>query len=337
MKKRGGPRRQKVPPIEMEHLASVLTGYVKRYGVESSFQFRDYFHLTKPMAVNGLALKDQVDYVEAMSQVNEELSFRFSDLKEVFSQVCKQFPTLKEQFSLELRQDLPLKLSNATMTIMTHVRRLKDKKKFVEATKHLSHHQTSLLERLRALVVEGNKAEEEHKEEVAATATGSQCSDEDFILTQDVLDLDVPETPMKKGRGLLEEALEVSPVPPRKKVIKQVLKRPAAREGCKKSEEGMVAGSHKKPASKDSKKKKKKKASAGKDLKASYKVDTLLYMPYKKKGHMAIRFRNGPQLLVVSQLGSMEKNKEGAKKCMNLFAKGKILKEVLDYKDSLGA
>lgn len=44
-------------------------------------------------------------------------------------------------------------------------------------------------------------------------------------------------------------------------------------------------------------------------------------MPYKKKGHMAIRVRSGQQLLVVSQLGSFKKNTAGVQECVELWQK----------------
>lgn len=89
---RGGARGQKVAEIELEHLTDSLKGLVKSHGAETVFQFKGYFNVTKPMAVNGLALKCHVEFVEALSQVNEKLEFKFSDLKEGFSETLKAFP-----------------------------------------------------------------------------------------------------------------------------------------------------------------------------------------------------------------------------------------------------
>lgn len=134
---RGGARGQKMAEIELEHLTDSLKGLVKSHGAETVFQFKGYFNVTKPMAVNGLALKCHVEFVEALSQVNEKLEFKFSDLKEGFSETLKAFPHVRQHFPLSTRADLNTKLSDTTMTILTHVRRLKDERKFLEACKNL--------------------------------------------------------------------------------------------------------------------------------------------------------------------------------------------------------
>ena len=78
---------------------------VKKQG-ESSFQFKNYFHMTKPMAIHGLSLKDQKSFVEALSQVSEELIFRFFDLKEAFLDVVRSYPALREQFPFGHQEQL---------------------------------------------------------------------------------------------------------------------------------------------------------------------------------------------------------------------------------------
>lgn len=325
---RGGARRQKVPQIETEHLVDTLIGLVKKHGVQASFQFKNYFHLTRPMAIHGLSLKDQVAFVEGLSQVNEDLQFKFKDLKDGFTEVARTFPSLRENFDLEIRSNLVVKLANATMVILNHVRRLKDVKKFQEACKGLSDYQVQELEKLRSLV--------------AGEATPADDKTDEEVLTQELLDMEMPGTPgmsEENEEDLLKRALDTSPVPARKKVLKEHLK---DEKRQKKPNKGKVKGPNskkeqklmKKPSGKMDKTKKKQ---ANKNPKSTYQRNSLMFMPYKKKGHMAIRLRGGPQLVVVSKLGSFKKNQAGAEKLMSMFAKGKTLEEVLLCKEHLSA
>eukprot|EP00913_Durusdinium_trenchii_P030134 g28236.t1 len=234
------------------------------------------------MAIHGLSLKDQVAFVEGLSQVNEDLQFKFKDLKDGFTEVARTFPSLRENFDLEIRSNLVVKLANATMVILNHVRRLKDVKKFQEACKGLSDYQVQELEKLRSLV--------------AGEATPADDKTDEEVLTQELLDMEMPGTPgmsEENEEDLLKRALDTSPVPARKKVLKEHLK---DEKRQKKPNKGKVKGPNskkeqklmKKPSGKMDKTKKKQ---ANKNPKSTYQRNSLMFMPYKKKGHMAIRLR----------------------------------------------
>ena len=60
--------------------------------------------------------------------------------------------------------------------------------------------------------VSGSKAKEEED--------SGEGNEEGICATQDVLDLEIPTTPGKDGRSLLDAALQVSPVPARSRTSK---------------------------------------------------------------------------------------------------------------------
>ena len=135
---KGGPRRMPTPSLDLVHLVDVLMSQVRHLGVSSAFQFGVYMHLGKTQAIDGAGLVAQESFLKALLDVNETLLFNYSDLKEGYSKVCKEFSELKESFSVDMRATLTGKLAAATMTLCTHMRRLKIGQKFQEATKNLS-------------------------------------------------------------------------------------------------------------------------------------------------------------------------------------------------------
>ena len=148
-KTKGGPRRQPTPVIDMEHLVDILKEQVKKLGASSAFQVGVYLTMSKTQAINALGLLAQDNFILKLMDVNEVLVFNYKDLKGAFTEVCKAYPGVKESFPLEMRGGLAGKLAEATMTMCTHVRRLKDEQKFAEASRSLSDWQVQALERLR--------------------------------------------------------------------------------------------------------------------------------------------------------------------------------------------
>ena len=108
----------------MEHLLDILKSYVRKSGLEGSLNFGEYFNITRPMAVNGKELAEKL-----LAQVNPELVFKYSELKDIYKELEKTFPDLKHKFNLEKRANLAHYLSDATMVICNHARRLHDNEK----------------------------------------------------------------------------------------------------------------------------------------------------------------------------------------------------------------
>ena len=223
-------------------------------------------------------------------------------------------------------------MAESTMTMCTHMRRLRVPQKFQEACSTLSDWQVEKLEGLRAAFgvdtdkgpngksgASGSKAkkEEESREE----------DEEGSCETQDLLDLEVPRTPGKDGPSLLDAALQVSPVPARKQNLKAAmgLKKPAA------------AGS-KKPAGKIlkeiNKKSKIAKAKVNKD-KVDYKEAEMRLMPYRKTTAVAVVAKGVGQLFQVVTFKNVEKNSKAARKLMEMLKKGSSLADVLAAKEKL--
>ena len=121
---KGGARRLKIPTVDMEHLLDILKSYVRKSGLEGSLNFGEYFNITRPMAVNGKELAEQLEFLRGLAQVNPELVFKYSELKDIYKELEKTFPDLKHKFNLEKRANLTHYLSDATMVICNHARRL---------------------------------------------------------------------------------------------------------------------------------------------------------------------------------------------------------------------
>ena len=330
---KGGCRRQATPTIDMEHLEDLLRDQVRREGHSQAFQFGKYLSISKTQAIHAGALLAQEDFLLKLMAVNDGLLFNYKDLKEGFTQVCRAFPGLKECFDVEMRPTLAGKLAESTMTMCTHMRRLRVPQKFQEACSCLSDWQVQKLEGLRAAFggdtgkgpkeksgASGSKAKKEQKE--------STEDEEGSFETQDLLDLEVPKTPGKDGTSLLDAALQVSPVPARKQNLKAAmgLKKPAA------------AGSFKKPASKISKENNRKgkiaKAKVIKD-KVDYKEAQMRLMPYRKTTAVAVVAKGVGQLFQVVTFKDVEKKSKAARKLMEMLKKGSSLADVLAAKEKV--
>ena len=98
-----GKRRSKTPTMDMEHLLDILKRYVRKSGLEGSLNFGEYFNITRPMAVNGKELAEQLEFLRGLAQVNPELVFKRSELKDIYKELEKTFPDLKHKFNLEKR------------------------------------------------------------------------------------------------------------------------------------------------------------------------------------------------------------------------------------------
>ncbi|CAJ1341504.1 unnamed protein product [Effrenium voratum] len=63
------------------------------------------------MAVNGKELAEQLEFLRGLAQVNPELVFKYSELKDIYKELEKTFPDLKHKFNLEKRANLTHYLS----------------------------------------------------------------------------------------------------------------------------------------------------------------------------------------------------------------------------------
>ena len=123
-----------------------------------------------------------------------------------------------------------------------------------------------------------------------------------------------PETPSK----ILKAAEETSPVPSRKKTLKDQIK---TSNGTK--------------VKKEKKDKKDKKIKTKDMVLTQSDRDKLFLMPYKKTGRMAVRIRNGRQLFQISCHQDLKSNSQEAAKLMKALQNGKSLAEVLERRDKM--
>ena len=231
--------------------------------------------------------------------------------------MCKTYHQLKDSFPLEMRANLAGQLAEATMTMLTHVRRLKDEVKFAEASRCLSDWQLQALQRIR-LNLPGEAGGSKQLSEKAKKRVASESEGEELPSTQELLEKEMPGTPDK----LLEDALGVSPVPARKQNLRQKmgLKKPAA------------AKVWKKPASKGDL------AKSGLDKRnLDYKGKNLRIMVYHKTTAVAVVAETVGQLFQVVTFKDVKKNEKAAKKLMGMLQNGASLDTVLAEKKKLGA
>ena len=176
-----------------------------------------------------------------------------------------------------------------------------------------------------------------------ATASSSHGKDkgrddEELPPTQELLDLKIPSTPSDDEEGeedLLKDALATSPVPARKKNLKELLpmRKPAASQKSNtpmkaKQGDGMKKAMKAKPATKAKKTIDK--------TKVNYKNEVLHLMAYSKTKAVAVRSKKWGQLFQISELKDLEKNRAAASKLMGMLKKGHSLSAVLEAKAKLG-
>ena len=72
MSKKGGPRRNKVPEVDAQHLTDSLEEYVKAMGSSAAFVLGKYMDLQVQQAVSGPGLVDLVEFGESLAQSRAE-------------------------------------------------------------------------------------------------------------------------------------------------------------------------------------------------------------------------------------------------------------------------
>ena len=225
---KGGIRRQKVPTVDIEHLTDALLSHVKREGVQASFLLGRYNTLEVQMAVSGQDLVDNcLGVIKALHRVQPSLLFKYSDLVTALKEVLRQFPGIKDSFTLSEQPTLWKILSERLLVVCNHCRRVgREKAKYQEAGSKLTNHQLEKLEEIWNLFNYEVKEEVKEKKAVQVSPAKSAKSQK----TDDLLDeFEVPAT----QDSLLADAEEVEPIPTRKKALRELagLKRPAS---CKK-------------------------------------------------------------------------------------------------------
>ena len=303
--------------IDMQHLVDVLVDMVRKEGVDQAFNFQSYHNLTKQQAIQGVDLAGQLPLVQKLSQVCPSLMFKYSDLKQAFANLMLKFPGLKHSWPAEQHAALPGQYSESIMTIMTHCRRLLTETRFKEATKNLHGYHIAKLKELRDIAQQQDeipslpvKADPKEK---CSTPQKTKHEEKPAGLAA-ILDMELPKTHNSPAAASLESAEAASPVPPRKQTLKKTMARPAA---CK---------AKTKPAKATKVQTTKKKPASGT---VEYKL-----MPYKATGAVAIRIKNGKQVLQIKKQGSgLAGNRALAQKLLDALEAGKPLAEVLEMKD----
>ena len=353
---KGGPRRKKTEDIDGMHLVDILAEVVRKEGCDQAFTFHIYTNLSKQQAIQGMDLAKQLPLVTLLSTVCPSLMFKYSDLKQAFSSILTTYPALRSRFPAEKQAALAGSLSESVMTILTHCRRLLVDTKLREASKNLPEYYASKLLELKKLaqagenddgpscaqqdsqrVVEGNGGKED-KRKAEAPSSSSQPSKREAW--QAILDMEVPQTQDDTSScSALKDAEAVSPVPPRKKDIRELMKKPAAHTDVSAQPEKATKGQTQKvtkgkPATKASQPKTMLKKQ-GVVKKTSSGVNYHL-MSYKATQAVAIRVRGGKQVLQIKKKGNdLAGNTKLAQQLLDALVAGKSLEEVLEMKESL--
>ncbi|CAK9026721.1 Uncharacterized protein SCF082_LOCUS17731 [Durusdinium trenchii] len=300
---KGGARREKVPEVDLNHLADSLVCHVKAVGLQGAFALGKYLNLERQQAVVGQDLVDLLPLIKSLYKVEPSLQFKYSDLSEVLKQILKDFPGIKDSFPLSMQGTLWKTLADALLVVCNHCRRIgRDKAKYLEAGKKLSHFQLEKLEEIWAFfnepAGEGSSPRKVGKKEFEVPAT------------QD---------------SLLEEAENVMPVLTRKRALRQTMARPAA------SEKKLGKKPEARPAA--SKKLGKKPACQEERLPDDWVMgdQALNFMTYKT-GAVALRVPGGRQVMQLLSHKGKEHNNKLAKEALKMFKAGKTLGEVKAWK-----
>ena len=119
MSKKGGPRRNKVPEVDTQHLTDSLEEYVKAMGSSAGFVLGKYMDLQVQQAVSGPGLVDLVPLVKALHKVEQSLQFKYSDLVGSLKEVVRKFPEVKQGFPLSQQGNLPKILAERILVVCT--------------------------------------------------------------------------------------------------------------------------------------------------------------------------------------------------------------------------
>lgn len=163
--------RPKTDEVDMEHLTDVLLQEAKKVSLEDAFQFGKYDHLQKQQAISGRDLACQLPFLEELQKVSENLLFKYVDLKAAFTNVAGKHPQTLSRFPTAAKELQPGKFSEKVMTMCTHARRLKVKKKIQEACKGLPDYYVSKLDQLKSLLTQDGAAAATPEKTAAAAAT----------------------------------------------------------------------------------------------------------------------------------------------------------------------
>ena len=229
---RGEPRRNKTPTVDLTHLEDAIISHVRHEGVAASFRMGKYMELSTAQAAVGSSLLDLAGLIQKLALVSPSMEFKYTDLKTAVAEALKQFPGVKDKFTIAQQSELPKLLGEALLVECAHCRRLvRDKKKFEEAASKMSLQQVQslkeLMQKIGAKCSESMDVEDTGPEELEGTPAKKKRSESPIRLSQ----FEVPETPKSsKSDSLLAEAREAEPVPVRKRAIRAALKRPAAAE-----------------------------------------------------------------------------------------------------------
>lgn len=131
------PARQKTDDVDMEHLVDVLQETALKCGLEQAFEFGEYDNIQKQHAVNGRELANHKDFIATLKGVSDKMLLKYSDLKSAYTRLVRKFPLILSRYQIAEKDYKPGNFARATMTLLTHTRRLRDEQKFREACRGL--------------------------------------------------------------------------------------------------------------------------------------------------------------------------------------------------------
>lgn len=314
-------------------------------------------------AVVGSDLAVLTTFIEKLMLAQPMLLFKYQDLKNVFQKLVLTFPCLRENYPGQDSGAIAKKLAEQTMTLACHARRLRDPTRFRECCKGLCEWQVMKLQNLREELARLAEDYEDEQVELDTRVKVRKCEEkigeggilkkacsilkkpstkqaefDSFVeslelpATQDSCaeSMSCPETPSK----ILKAAEETSPVPSRKKTLKDQIKTSKGTK-MKKMKVKKAPGKGLVKVKKEKKDKKDKKIKTKDMVLTQSDRDKLFLMPYKKTGRMAVRIRNGRQLFQISCHQDLKSNSQEAAKLMKALQNGKSLAEVLERRDKM--
>ncbi|CAE7554938.1 unnamed protein product [Symbiodinium sp. CCMP2592] len=355
---KGGARRPATPDTDLEHLYDKLAKLVRE---QEHLSFHGYQTLRRTQACSGADMAQLESLLDALVNCQPLLIFKYADLKATYQKLLQNFPALKSSHPVAVGPHLAGKYADWTMTLCSHARRLRDEKRFQEASKNLTNSQVQKLTSIKQMIENGALEYGEYEDKKYTVKSGNKkLKKVKKVLKKEKAkqraqgsseDTKVKKVKKAKATSSDEETLQKLaaapdmasddsmdtaelldlevPLTPKKDKKKDKLREEAEAEKkkCKDETEEKAKQKEKKVL--------KKPAAARKmppRIQSGVFKDVIL-MPYKE-GRWAVRVRGGRQLFQISKF-SEAKNKIQATKLIKMLQAGTDLKEVLAAKAKL--
>ncbi|CAE7737079.1 unnamed protein product [Symbiodinium sp. CCMP2592] len=168
---KGGARRPATPETDLEHLYDKLAKLVRE---QEHLSFHGYQTLRRTQACSGADMAQLESLLDALVNCQPLLIFKYADLKATYQKLLQNFPALKSSHPVAVGPHLAGKYADWTMTLCSHARRLRDEKRFQEASKNLTNSQVQKLTSIKQMIENGALEYGEYEDKKYTVKSGNK-------------------------------------------------------------------------------------------------------------------------------------------------------------------